>query len=200
MALQNLNQQFPFDNTQAVMSSLRNLMVALEARFTDLESARRTYSAELASFQANGLEKIDEVISPLLAQVQAQLAQGGVFNGESTSLNTFGTGLRAFTLNDPAIWATFTPSRFMAAISGVKPANLMTGEVISFRRDTGELTINVTLASADTPSASDWYIGPATQVAIPQAVDPGFYDDSGPLVGSTPIDATQVIDAIGIYA
>jgi hypothetical protein len=150
-----LDQQFHFDSKTPVHNNLNSMLSAIEARLAKLDSLFVTQEQVIDKLIEVGLQRMDEVFTPLINAAVERLNTLGVqFSAPSTTTNTIGTGTKSFTIPSPQrdayIYGSHVNIRFDAA-------NFMVASVTSYDRATGVLVVE-SIFTSGSGSYSNWTI------------------------------------------
>lgn len=167
--LKRLDEQFQFTPKTPILNNLNRLLIALEARMAELEKLKLDTKAELDAIMAVALSRMDETFTPLIEDAQARLEQFGVaFTAHSSSSVTIGTGAKVFVIDEEDRGA-FAFADF-CAIRHVGGVQLMTAQVNSFDRETGQLFVTVVITQG-TGTFADWDIRLAAEPDVGHQTD-----------------------------
>jgi hypothetical protein len=171
----------PNASTQQVLQRLCRL---LEARFTALENRNDTVDFTLAQLRDIAINRMNEVLLPAFQTLSELASLGAMFNAHSDTPMPVGVGLKLFII-DESERATFAYSGYMAAVSSGDDHNMMVGRTSTYDRNTGAFTLDVSVATGNNASHSDWVIVPSAPPFLPASViDPG--DDATSALNPTP--------------
>lgn len=171
---------------------MNQAMTHLDGRLRALETPRGQYDAMLLQLQQIGLQRINDALQPVYAQLVGLANIGAVFSAHSSTQLAPALGEQTFVVDDTVERARFAPMPWVAAIATDDPTHIMSGTFVSYDRDTGALVILVQAAIGD-GIVSNWTLMPAVPMAVPAAIDPGFYD-------GTPQPQQQISFSRGIVA
>src|SRR5215216_1542839 len=100
MPLKKLTEEIVFEHNQPLLPRLRRLVQLLELRLAALEAQRADYEGAISSMTGVALDRIDETITPLIAQTIEDI--------RTVASDTQPTGIRAAHVSTITI-AVFVP-------------------------------------------------------------------------------------------
>ncbi len=155
----NLRQYLVDENTPVSPEWVRRVFGDIDARIDALEQIKADWQAAVDVLTAQALQRIDEALLPAFEEVQALTSVGAFFTATSASDVAVGTGLKTFIVDEPR--KNFVPAEYVVVSSAGAPDIGMAGRLVSYDPETGELVVNVELASG-TGSRNDWRISVGT--------------------------------------
>lgn len=155
---------------------LNAAMDVIDRRMRAQEGLLAERQAAIDELRAYGLRRLDEAFRPLYAEIEGLAQLGAMFSTTSATLATVGTGTRAFTVAGDDR-ARFAPAAYLLVRSVADPSARLFGELLSYDRTDGLLSIAV---SEHTGAAGavhdDWTISPsAAPDRLTSAAELGAY-------------------------
>ena len=139
-----LDEQFHFDSKTAVHNNLNAMLKAIEMRLVDLDKLRITQAEVIDSLVEVGLQRMDDVFTPLINAAVERLNTLGVqFNAPSTTSNNISLGPKIFNIPSPQRDAFIYGSHVNVRYD---PSNFMVCTVDSYNRTTGDLALTAMMA------------------------------------------------------
>ncbi len=155
----NLRQYLVDENTPVSPEWVRRVFGDIDARIDALEQIKADWQAAVDVLTSQALLRIDEALRPAFEELQQLASVGAFFTATSASDVALGTGLKTLIVDEPR--KNFVPAEYVVVSSAGDPNIGMAGRLVSYDPETGELVINVELASG-TGSRSDWRISVGT--------------------------------------
>ncbi len=155
----NLRQYLVDENTPVSPEWVRRVFGDIDARIDALEQLKADWQAAVDVLTSQALQRIDEALLPAFEEVQALTSVGAFFTATSASDVAVGTGLKTFIVDEPR--KNFVPAEYVVITAAGNQNNGMSGRLVSYDPETGELVVNVDLASG-TGSRNDWRISVGT--------------------------------------
>lgn len=122
------------------------------ARFADIdrrllaqEAIEKTWTDVLRDVTENGLQRIDQAITPLIEQLEEDAQLGALFIAESSTTLEVGAGLKTVAITS-ANARRFAAAAYIGLVRRQEPFALMMGPLVSYDRDTGSLVVQVETA------------------------------------------------------
>jgi hypothetical protein len=153
-------QQFSAATLQALTpAAWDSLIKTLDVRLKSVEDKKADFDAVVKQLQEIGLARINEALLPAFQEIAGLTQLGALFTAQSTTTVAIGTGAHQFTIA-LAGRDRFAPTAYLLIRSDSQPAAAMLGELVSYDRPTGTLTVTVDQVSG-AGSHSDWTITPS---------------------------------------
>ena len=168
----------------------------LDLRLHGQEEIEKDWRAAVRELQENGLKRIDEAVSPLIAQLQEDLQLGAVFIAESKSAVEVKTGPMTIGISS-ANKRRYSPAAYLALVTRDAPYGVMLGRLISYNRDTGTLAVDIerTFGAGDA-IRTNWIISATSH--IDYQADRVFREAGGGLTSTTVEDALRELLALTV--
>src|SRR5215216_3741094 len=102
MPLKKLTEEIVFDHNKPLLPRLRRLVQLLELRLAASEAQRADYEGALSSMTGVALDRIDETITPLIAQTIEDIRTvASLFTAKALSTHAIvATGVVSFTIRE----------------------------------------------------------------------------------------------------
>ena len=155
----NLRQYLVDENTPVSPEWVRRVFGDIDARIDALEQIKADWQAAVDVLTSQALQRIDEALLPAFEEVQALTSVGAFFTATSASDVAVGTGLKTFIVDEPR--KNFVPAEYVVITAAGNQNTGMSGHLVSYDPETGELVVNVDLASGS-GSRNDWRISVGT--------------------------------------
>ena len=140
--LERLDQQFPWVD-DPLQSELRRLMSTLEPRFVNLENQIVNWEAAVQNITTLGIDRVNEVLGPLLTQLN-EAAQLGFLVAYATDFeNTMEEGEPFGIVVNSDGKELFTPTPQLTIMDIDNEANWGTATLQSYDKLTGDLTVTI---------------------------------------------------------
>ncbi|NTF99066.1 hypothetical protein G6L30_02940 [Agrobacterium rhizogenes] len=168
----------------------------VDLRLHGQEEIEKDWRAAVRELQENGLKRIDDAVSPLIAQLQEDLQLGAVFIAESNSAIEVKTGPLTIGISSTNK-RRYSPAAYLALVTRDAPYGVMLGRLISYNRDTGSLAVDVerTFGAGD-PIRANWIVSATSH--IDYQADRVFREAGGGLTSTTVEDALREILAVTV--
>lgn len=165
MAGDDLLSSFGAEKIDALTPAAWNsLLRTIEVRLRGVEDKKVAFDEVVKQLQDIGLVRINEVLLPAFQAIAGLTQLGALFTAQSTTTVAIGTGVHQFAIAD-AMRDRYAPAAYLMIRSAGQPAAAMLGELVSYDRPTGTLTVAVDQASG-TGSHSDWTITPTPAPSV----------------------------------
>ncbi|SCB41220.1 hypothetical protein [Rhizobium lusitanum] len=163
----------------------------VDLRLHGQEEIEKDWRSAVRELQENGLRRIDEAVSPLIAQLQEDLQLGAVFIAESKSAIEVKTGPLTIGISS-ANKRRYSPAAYLALVTRDAPYGVMLGRLISYNRDTGSLAVDIerTFGAGD-PIRANWIISATSH--IDYQADRVYREAGGGLTSTTVEDALREV-------
>jgi hypothetical protein len=173
--LQRLDQQFQWQD-DPLQSELRRLMSTLEPRFINLENKIVDWEAAVDNITGLGIARVNEVLGPLLEQLQ-EAAQLGFLLAYATDFeNTMVVGEPfGITINSEG-FGLFTPTPWLTIQDTDNQNNWGIVQLQSYDKTTGDLSVIPISVHSPSTAGANWAVSassgvlPATQAAMTSAL------------------------------
>jgi len=168
----------------------------VDLRLHGQELIEKDWLSAVRELQENGLRRIDEAVSPLIAQLQEDLQLGAVFIAESKSTIEVKTGPLTIGISS-ANKRRYSPAAYLALVTRDAPYGVMLGRLISYNRDTGSLAVDIerTFGAGD-PIRANWIISATSH--IDYQADRVYREAGGGLTSTTVEDSLREILALTV--
>ena len=168
----------------------------IDLRLHGQEEIEKDWRAAVRELQENGLKRIDEAVSPLIAQLDEDLQLGAVFIAESISAVEVKTGALTVGISSTNK-RRYSPAAYLALVTRDAPYAVMLGRLMSYNRDTGTLAVDIerTFGAGD-PIRTNWIVSATSH--IDYQADRVFREAGGGLASATVEDALREILAVTV--
>lgn len=168
----------------------------VDLRLHGQEEIEKDWRAAVRELQENGLKRIDEAVSPLIAQLDEDLQLGAVFIAESKSAIEVKTGPMTIGISSTNK-RRYSPAAYLALVTRDAPYAVMLGRLMSYNRDTGTLAVDIerTFGAGD-PIRTNWIVSATSH--IDYQADRVFREAGGGLTSTTVEDALREILAVTV--
>jgi hypothetical protein len=154
--LQRLDQQFLWRKVY-IQSELQRLMGVLEARLELLEAVKADWEEAVDNIAGVGLARVNEVLGPLLTQLQQASNLGFLVASASSQTNTMVLNQPFGLTLDSEGHEMFTPTPWLTIMDVSDPDNWGIGELQTYTASTGDLTVTMKYVSGGT-EGSNWTV------------------------------------------
>lgn len=135
------------------------LLKAIEAVIAPLQSQKAELDGAISTFEAIGLERINEILVPAIQSVLV-IQERGFLVAHSETANTLVQGdVLTFYVEDPDERVLFTPSPFVAVTREDNADDYAIARRVSYDKDAGAFICEVLSISGDPGPHADWVIG-----------------------------------------
>ena len=160
-----LDEQFPLDASDVVAPTMRQILRAIELRFSILEQTKADYEAAVAHLTSLGLARINEILLPASQRI-LDYSTLGFLLANSTSEVTLAEGAQAlFIIDDETQRQLFTPTPFVAIQRNGSPDDYAVAKIDVLHRDTGSLLVTVASVYGNPGPHNDWVITAAPGIS-----------------------------------
>lgn len=135
------------------------LLRTIEVRLRGVEDKKVAFDEVVKQLQDIGLVRINEVLLPAFQAIAGLTQLGALFTAQSTTTAAIGTGVHQFAIIE-AMRDRYAPAAYLMIRSDGQPEAAMLGQLVSYDRPTGTLTIAVDQVSG-AGSHNDWTITPS---------------------------------------
>ncbi len=140
----------------------------VDARLVDLEKLSVSWESLATSLTNYGLERVNNVLVPLIEQAKSLVSLGAMLSTTSSSNVLIGTGPKTFVI-DAEQSHIFAPAQTIAITAAGDPSTTMVGDLVGYDPETAELTIDATLA-AGAGLHDDWIVSPSAPANLAHEV------------------------------
>ncbi|MFJ6324088.1 MULTISPECIES: hypothetical protein [unclassified Rhizobium] len=168
----------------------------VDLRLHGQELIEKDWRSAVRELQENGLRRIDEAVSPLIAQLQEDLQLGAVFIAESKSAIEVKTGPLTIGISS-ANRRRYSPAAYLALVTRDAPYAVMLGRLMSYNRETGTLAVDVERTfGAGEAIRANWIVSATSH--IDYQADRVYREAGGGLVSTTVEDALREILTLSV--
>jgi hypothetical protein len=144
----------------------------IDARLRALEPFSPSWESAISELQAFGLKRLDDALRPVYERVVAISQVGVMFSAASASELTVGMGTLTLVLAEEDR-ARFAAAAYIGVMKNGDSSVQMSGQLVSYARDTGVLIIDADHA-AGSGNYADWRVSASVDGTIFQAVIDGL--------------------------
>ena len=146
---------------------LNSAMRVIDQRLMALEPFSPDWKSAVEELRLFGLARLNDVIEPIYQRLVTISQIGALFTATSTTSAAIGETEHTFILSEDDR-SRFAASGYLTIQSIASPSNSMSGQMVHYNRETGELVVNV-----DTVRGS----GTFDHWTVSASVDPQVIDD-----------------------